>query len=151
MFKLLKLYRFFVPNLTVISMGGGSSTSAATLTPEQKELLSLQTGQLRDVFMPAYTSTVQGAKDTYNTLSPYANQAALNTFNTATDVGGTQRGIAGELAAGARNVGGAGAVVAIVNGTAVTFAAVPVGTILEIRATRVNATGTAATNLVALY
>jgi hypothetical protein len=48
-------------------------------------------------------------------------------------------------------VGGAGAVVAIVNGTAVTFAAVPVGTILEIRATRVNATGTAATNLVALY
>jgi hypothetical protein len=109
MFKLLKLYRFFVPNLTVISMGGGSSTSAATLTPEQKELLSLQTGQLRDVFMPAYTSTVQGAKDTYNTLSPYANQAALNTFNTAIDTGGTQRGIAGELAAGARNVGGAGA------------------------------------------
>lgn len=109
MFKLLKLYRFFVPNLTVISMGGGSSTSAATLTPEQKELLSLQTGQLRDVFMPAYTSTVQGAKDTYNTLSPYANQAALNTFNTATNAGNTQRGIAGEIAAGARNVGGAGA------------------------------------------
>jgi hypothetical protein len=109
MFKLLKLYRFFVPNLHIISMGGGSSTSAATLTPEQKELLSLQTGQLRDVFMPAYTSTVQGAKDTYNTLSPYANQAALNTFNTATNAGNTQRGIAGELAAGARNVGGAGA------------------------------------------
>jgi hypothetical protein len=109
MFKLLKLYRFFVTNLTIISMGGGSSTSSPTLTPEQKELLSLQTGQLRDVFMPAYTSTVQGAKDTYNTLSPYANQAALNTFNTAIDTGGTQRGIAGELAAGARNVGGAGA------------------------------------------
>jgi len=109
MFKLLKLYRFFVPNLTVISMGGGSSTSAATLTPEQKELLQLQTGQLRDVFMPAYTSTVQGAKDTYNTLSPFANQAALNTFNTATDVGGTQRGIAADLASGARAVGGAGA------------------------------------------
>jgi len=48
-------------------------------------------------------------------------------------------------------VGGAGAVVAVVNGTAITFAAVPVGTVLQLRATRVNATGTAATNLVALY
>ena len=108
MFKLLKLYRFFVPNLTVISMGGGSSTSAATLTPEQKELLQLQTGQLRDVFMPAYTSTVQGAKNTYNTLSPYANQAALNTYNNAASVSNTQQGIGQEMAAGARNVGGAG-------------------------------------------
>lgn len=48
-------------------------------------------------------------------------------------------------------VGGTGNVTAIVNGTAVLFAGVPVGTTLRIRATRVNATGTAATNLVALY
>lgn len=48
-------------------------------------------------------------------------------------------------------VGGTGAVVAIVNGTAVTFAAVPVGTVLPVRATRVNSTSTTATNLVALY
>lgn len=48
-------------------------------------------------------------------------------------------------------VGGANAVVAIVSGTAVTFAAVPVGTVLRVRATRVNATNTTATNLVALY
>jgi hypothetical protein len=109
MFKLLKLYRFFVPNLHFITVGGGSSTSSPTLTQEQKDLLSLQTQQLKDVFMPAYTSTVQGAKNAYNQLSPYANQAALNTFNTAIDTGGTQRGIAGELAAGARAVGGAGA------------------------------------------
>jgi len=109
MFKLLKLYRFFVPNLHFITVGGGSSTSSPTLTQEQKDLLSLQTQQLKDVFMPAYTSTVQGAKSAYNQLSPYANQAALNTFNTAIDTGGTQRGIAGELAAGARTVGGAGA------------------------------------------
>lgn len=63
MFKLLKLYQFFVPNLTVISFGGGSSSSSPTLTQEQKDLLQLQTQQLKDVFMPAYTSTVQGAKD----------------------------------------------------------------------------------------
>jgi hypothetical protein len=109
MFKLLKLYRFFVPNLTVISFGGGSSTSSPTLTPEQKDLLQLQTSQLRDVFMPQYTQAVQGAQNTYNQLSPYANQAALNTYNNAASVSNTQQGIAGELAAGARNVGGAGA------------------------------------------
>jgi len=48
-------------------------------------------------------------------------------------------------------VGGAGAVVAIVAGVAITFAAVPVGTVLRVRATRVNSTSTTATNLVALY
>jgi hypothetical protein len=86
MFKLLKLYRFFVPNLTVISMGGGSSSSTATLTPEQKDALQFQTQQLKDVFMPAYTGTVKGAKTTYDMLSPYANTAALNAFNTYGDV-----------------------------------------------------------------
>lgn len=48
-------------------------------------------------------------------------------------------------------VGGAGNITAIVNGTAVLFAGAVVGSVLKIRATRVNATGTAATNLVALY
>ncbi len=48
-------------------------------------------------------------------------------------------------------VGGAGNITAVVNGTAVLFAGAPVGAVLEVRATRVNATGTAATNLVALY
>jgi hypothetical protein len=48
-------------------------------------------------------------------------------------------------------VGGAGNITAVVNGTAVLFAGALVGSVLEIRATRVNATGTAATNLVALY
>jgi hypothetical protein len=81
MFKLLKLYKFFVPNLTVISFGGGSSTSSPTLTPEQKDLLQYQTQQLKDVFMPQYTNAVQGAKNTYDQLSPYANKAALNAFN----------------------------------------------------------------------
>ena len=48
-------------------------------------------------------------------------------------------------------VGGAGTIVAVVNGTVVTFAGALAGTILKIRATRVNATGTVATGLVALY
>ena len=48
-------------------------------------------------------------------------------------------------------VGGAGAIVAIVSGVAVTFSGALAGTIIEIRATRVNATGTVATGLVALY
>lgn len=111
MFKFLKLYRFFVPTLGIISVGGssGSSSSQQVLTPEQSDLLKYQTEQLKSVFMPQYTQAVQGAQTTYNTLQPYANQAALNTFNTATNAGNTQRDIAGELAAGARNVGSAGA------------------------------------------
>lgn len=48
-------------------------------------------------------------------------------------------------------VGGAGAVVAIVGGVAVTFSAVPAGTTLDIAATRINATSTTATLMVALY
>ena len=48
-------------------------------------------------------------------------------------------------------VGGAGNITAIVNGSAVLFTAVPVGATLRIRATRVNATGTTATAMVALY
>lgn len=49
-------------------------------------------------------------------------------------------------------VGGAGALkVKTADGNDVTFPAVPVGTIIPIRAQQVFATGTVATNLVALY
>jgi hypothetical protein len=50
-------------------------------------------------------------------------------------------------------IGGAGAVSLIdpVSGSAVVFAAVPVGTVLHVEASRVRATGTTATNIVALY
>lgn len=48
-------------------------------------------------------------------------------------------------------VGSAGGnIVAIINGTAITFVAVPIG-ILPIQASRINATGTTSTNLVALW
>ena len=49
-------------------------------------------------------------------------------------------------------VGGAGNLkVDMKGGNTVTFTAVPVGTVLEIKATRVYATGTTATNLLGLY
>lgn len=49
-------------------------------------------------------------------------------------------------------VGGAGAIkVDMMDGDTVTFSAVPVGTILPIRAKRIYATGTAATLMLALY
>ncbi|OYW74643.1 MAG: hypothetical protein B7Z37_16875 [Verrucomicrobia bacterium 12-59-8] len=48
-------------------------------------------------------------------------------------------------------VGGTGAVAALnENGVAVTFEAVPAGAVLPIATARVNATGTTATNIIAL-
>lgn len=47
-------------------------------------------------------------------------------------------------------VGTAGDVVAVVNGVAVTFVA-PAGAVLPVKATRVNSTGTTATDLVGLW
>lgn len=49
-------------------------------------------------------------------------------------------------------VGTTGNVVAVTEGgTAVTFSSVPAGTILPIRASRVNSTSTTASNMVGLY
>lgn len=48
-------------------------------------------------------------------------------------------------------VGGAGTVVGIVDGAAVTFAGVVAGTVLPVRFTRINSTSTTATSMVALY
>lgn len=48
-------------------------------------------------------------------------------------------------------VGVGGNVTAVVNGVAVLYTAVPAGMILPIRATRINATGTLASALVALF
>ena len=49
-------------------------------------------------------------------------------------------------------VGGAGNVVLITTGgVSVTYAGVPAGTYLNVRATQVNATGTTATNIIAEY
>jgi hypothetical protein len=66
--------------------GKGSSTSSVQMTPEQTELLKLQTGALRDTFLPAYQKTVTGAEERMNLLQPYANEAAKTAYNTFGDV-----------------------------------------------------------------
>jgi hypothetical protein len=80
MFKLQKIVGFLLPKLTFVSGGAGSSSTQAQLTPEQTEYLKLQTNALKDVFMPAYTSTIQGAGDVYKqqagTQTALANQGA---------------------------------------------------------------------------
>jgi hypothetical protein len=77
-----------------------------------------------------------------NPDAPYYRAAAIIPTDTTTLFSPT-RGV---------YVGGAGALkVVMEDETEVTFAAVPVGTVLRIRCVRVFSTGTTATNLVALY
>ena len=75
-------------------MGGGKSSgsSSAVLTPEQKELLGLQTSALKETFLPAYQSTVTGAKERMDLAQPYLNEAAKSAYAQAGDVSkmGTQ-------------------------------------------------------------
>lgn len=91
-------------------MGGGkgSSSSSVQMTPEQQRLLTLQTDALQNTFLPAYQSTVTGAKDIYGQANPYATQAAKNTYANASAVSNAQQTIGGELAAGGRLLGQAG-------------------------------------------
>jgi len=67
-------------------MGGGksSSTQAATLTPEQKRVLAVQTDALEKTFLPAYQNTIGMAGGAYGQALPAATTAA----QTAMDVSG---------------------------------------------------------------
>ena len=72
----------------------------------------------------------------------YANTSAVTTSDT-TDLSFTTRALW---------IGGAGNVTLIdANNNTTTFSAVPVGTVLPVRASRVKATGTTATLIVALW
>ena len=66
--------------------GKGSSTSSVQMTPEQQELLQLQTGALRDTFLPAYQKTVTGAQERMDLAQPYVNEAAKTAYAQAGDV-----------------------------------------------------------------
>jgi hypothetical protein len=83
--------------------------------------------------MPGYDARYNG---------PF-NHAVAITPNDSTDLATTAQAI---------YVGGAGALKVITaGGDTVTFAAVPAGTTLRLRVTRVFSTGTAATSIVGLY
>lgn len=75
--------------------------------------------------------------------SPYDHAAAITTSDT-TDLSDVTRAI---------YVGGGapGNITCTINGVDVVFKLVPVGTVLQVRTSRVKATGTTATDLVALW
>jgi hypothetical protein len=89
-------------------------------------------------------STVSKNRDKVEYLAIPAANAVAVTPHDATDLAQVTRGL---------YVGVAGdvSVEMLDTGTAVVFTAVPAGTVLPIRVTRVNATATDATNIVALY
>ena len=89
-----------------MGMGKSSGSSQAVLTPEQKELLQLQTGALKETFLPAYQETMGKAKE-----AAYASAAnaipAMRTALNAAESGGTTSLQQGEsaLGAGVTNLG----------------------------------------------
>lgn len=88
-------------------MGGGksSSSSQAVLTPEQRELLQLQTGALKETFLPAYQNTVTGALDVANRVMPVASSYASQASDVAGQTSALQQGIgAGSLLTGTQGL-----------------------------------------------
>lgn len=87
-------------------MGKSTGSQTAVLTPEQKDLLNVQTGALKETFLPAYQNTIAGAKDVlYGTAANV--MPAMNTALNAAETGGTtslQQG-ASALNAGVQNLG----------------------------------------------
>ena len=67
-------------------MGKSTGTSSAVLTPEQRELLGVQTNALKNTFMPAYEKTIGDAGTILRDVQGYQNKAAINAFNQAGDV-----------------------------------------------------------------
>ena len=67
-------------------MGGGKGSSSSTpqITPEQRQLISAQTGFLTGTAFPAYQRTIGMAGDVYGQVSPATTRAA----QTAMDVSG---------------------------------------------------------------
>lgn len=80
-----------------MGMGKSSGSSQAVLTPEQKELLGVQTQALKETFLPAYEKTIGDAGTVLRDVQGYQNKAALGAYNQAGQV-------AGESVTGARNM-----------------------------------------------
>ena len=86
-------------------MGGGKSSgqqqTKAELTPEQSDLLKTQTAFLKETAIPAYASTVGGAKDVMGQVMPAVQQAAGSASDVASRAGALQEAAGtGALATG---------------------------------------------------
>ena len=75
--------------------GKGSTSTTIEMTPEQREQIKLQTEALRSTFLPAYQSTVGGAKDVYGQVAPAATAAA----GAASDIAGAAGALQGAVGA----------------------------------------------------
>jgi hypothetical protein len=127
--------------------GGGGDASAANQVAGNTSLSTLvaQTDAVEAALASVDAKTpalVGGAVPVRTDERPSASAAAITPNDATNFAGGACRGI---------YVGGAGNITAIVGGSAILFTAVPAGMILPIVATRVNATATTATAMVALY
>lgn len=69
-----------------MGFGKGGSTSSVQMTPEQTELLKLQTGALKDTFMPAYKQTIGDASTILRDVQGYQNKAATEAYTQTGDV-----------------------------------------------------------------
>lgn len=128
-----------------IVSGGGGGGGDATDASLQQILTAIGTTNTKLDTLNTDVDGLEGLVTNTNSkldiLAPSASAEAITPSNSV-NLSGTTRGI---------YVGVTGDVTAVINGNAILFKAVPVGLILPIRATRVNSTGTTATNMVALY
>jgi hypothetical protein len=76
-----------------MGFGTSSTTNTPTLTKEQQETIALQNAALRDVFMPAYRSTVEGAGDVLGQTQASAIPAAQRAMDVAGRTGNVQEAI----------------------------------------------------------
>jgi len=105
MFNFKKLYCLLVPSLTLVQLGGGSSSSSPTLTPEQTALLQAQTDAYTSTFLPAYQKTIGGAQDVYGQSLGNFNNNMANTTNQALSSQAMANGIGGAAAGFGSNWG----------------------------------------------
>jgi hypothetical protein len=127
--------------------GGAGDASAANQVTGNASLATLvaQTDAVESLLANVdgkLPTQVAGKVPVQTDERPSASAAAITPSDVTNFAGGVCRGI---------YVGGTGNITAIVGGSAILFTAVPAGMILPIAATRVNATATTATAMVALY
>lgn len=129
---------------TVTAIGAqADAAAAADGTGNYSIIAALKRGLLNwATLLGRIPALVSGRLPVQTDERPSSSAAAITPSDTTVLPGGTTRGI---------YVGVAGNVVALIGGTAITFTAVPAGSILPVAATRVNATGTTASGLVALF